>query len=208
MDAQANRIGRFSAFGYFRTIDCNGESMRCRYAMELVSEGSSLEDPPEVVLVLSNPGGADHSEGNSLHRPVPVGPGRSIKSVVQMLDLLGVNRCRILNLSDMQEPDSTRFVRDFGTLPDGHSIFAEPRRYALKRLLSGSAVVIVAWGTSRKLAKAGRQAEALLMRAGGVVVGFRNAKGNPYHPSPRSSKAAHWPCRVASLCKPHLADKV
>lgn len=158
----------FDVYGHFYSVEWpNGDRLRCRSVLELCSEGlgaggrSLLDLRPDAVCIMMNPGSSmPLAEPGEAQAPalVPARPDRTQHQIMRLMEALGWNHVRVLNLSDIREPRSRLFHERFRVLESAlgyqdHSIFSENRRSELARRLlrKPGAPIICAWGVSPRL---------------------------------------------------------
>lgn len=159
---------QFSVFGHFYDLDLDGAVFRCRSCLEIVAPDVNdwQKSLPCAVVVMMNPGSSHPLDAN--YRPRQVTP-RQLKGwlgekdfvatrpdiaqyqIMRLMLLRGWRHVRVLNLSDLQNPDSREFVADFkraqkldGSNP--HSLTHHDRREELHSYCAGVHRVIAAWG--------------------------------------------------------------
>lgn len=165
----------------------------CRSTLDIVrttSRGQAID----AFVVMMNPGSScpvDPSHDDA-RRSVRTIPDTTQYRIMALMDRLGWNRVRVINLSDLRDPQSGRFFeqmrryrREHGDC--GHSIFSPARVGRLKVQLRTypKAPIVVAWGVARALEPLARMALAAL--PGERIVGRPGRQGGwrYWHPLPR-----------------------
>ena len=207
---------RFAAFGHFYELPSDMGPVPCRSVLELLSHAraASLDESrrglPDAVLVMMNPGSScplhGYWDGGAPRSPpkrlVLAKPDTTQYQVMRVMDRMGWEHVRVINLSDLHESRSSEFVRRYPSLDDAHSIFAAARRSELARELQrqDGAPLVLAWGVHPRLALLIAQALPLLQEAGPCWGVQRSdaAGGGYFHllPQRQDDKVA----RVDALC--------
>ena len=203
---------RFTALGHFYELP---QGRRCRSVLELLSHERAAERTdaerglPDAVVVMMNPGssrplGEDGWAGRlpSIRpkRLVPAQPDTTQYQVMRVMARMGWEHARIINLSDLHEPKSSAFVRDYPAWGNvAHSIFMPTRRAELASELQrqDGAPVVLAWGVHPRLKPLVEMALEHL-RTEGRCCGIPRHGGAYLHPLPRSQiKQLEW---VETVC--------
>ena len=148
-----------------------GTSRRCRSTLEIIRY-EQKEDPsqllkltPDAVVVMMNPGSSKPERQNSLDtrtlspqeirthcQLVDTCPDLTQYQIEQIMERVGFNHVRVLNFSDICEPDSRRFFQitsqiDSNSTEQAHSIFDSNRENEiLCRMNPKRRIVIAGWG--------------------------------------------------------------
>ena len=195
-------------YGDFYKLDGH----RCRSTLEIVTctvpadeRNQLLSCQPDIVVVMMNPGksrpceGGDgqgrrpHAIGTGAHL-VPTCPDKTQQALVKVMRSKGFRHARVLNLSDVSEPKSTKFLDDIrhNRLPQGYSVFCSVRNRELQcRLNPTTGIVIVAWGKNYRLRKL---AETAIGSFNSFGLRFHGWGNQPlfYHPARRSKQWPRW----------------
>ena len=191
----------------------------CRSTLEIVTSSVPANDRnqllscrPEIVVVMMNPGASESCEGGNGHDRcprevgtravlVPTRPDDTQRAIAEVMRCKGFRHARVLNLSDVREPNSETFLEKLkrGCLPSGHSVFCSERAEELRdRLNPTTECVIAAWGKDRRLRKLAETALASFKSRSLRVHGWDN---HPFfiHPGRRSKQwprwiLSNWPC--------------
>jgi hypothetical protein len=168
---------RFEVFGHFYSVDLkSGETIDCRSVLEIVAGqrrpsdiGSLLDDAPDAIFIMMNPGSSTPlvevenvvSEDliNQLEVSlVPTKPDTTQYQVMRVMHYCGWRHVRVLNISDLRDPDSGNFVERYIDIErrtgfPAHSLFADDRSIELRRKLNRKpeAPIVCAWGVSPDL---------------------------------------------------------
>ncbi|MFZ1498680.1 MAG: DUF1643 domain-containing protein [Giesbergeria sp.] len=198
---------RFLAFAHFYDVQLHGEFLPCRSVLEILSlvqaqrfdgAGRGL---PNAIFVMMNPGSSrplaigDAIEGRPGHstcRLVAARPDTTQYQVMRIMDRMGWNHVRVINLSDIRESRSSVFMNWYRALEEGHgyrahSMFSTERRAELTQALrrKRDAPLILAWGVHLKLTPLIREALPLLQSAGQCFgVQQPDSKDKYFHPLP------------------------
>ena len=207
---------RFAAFGHFYELPLSSGAVSCRSVLELLSHAraASLDERwrglPEAVSVMMNPGSSwplhggwdGDAPGSTPKRLVLAQPDTTQYQVMRVMSRMGWEHVRVINLSDLHESRSSKFVCRYPVLGHAHSIFAAARRNELAQELQrqDGAPLVLAWGVHPRLAPLIAQALPLLKKAG-LCCGVQRpdaAGGGYFHPLPqRQADKAAW---VDTLC--------
>ena len=168
---------KFSVFGHFYSVDLqSGESIECRSDLEIVSHqftpanANSLWDHlPAAIFIMMNPGSSSPLIGVDQRVPeddiaqlveslVPTRPDSTQYQVMRVMHYMGWRHVRLLNLSDLRNPKSGSFVKQYESLEQstgyiGHCLFTDKRREELKRKFPPGCVtpVVLGWGVNQDL---------------------------------------------------------
>ncbi len=202
---------RFHCYGFFYQLNLKGRPpVPCRSILELLDQ--SIPDPeradrrvPDAVAVMMNPGSskplagdplgpivdAESMEDPAIRKLIPTRPDTTQYQVMRMMLMAGWRHVRVLNLSDIREPNSPALFQqiaqlNYHPLGERHSVFSNARTVERNQLLTGPAVPIIAgWGRDRSLEplaqlcmKAIRDRRVLGLPVDGRPLAFG-------HPSPR-----------------------
>jgi hypothetical protein len=130
--------------------------------------------------------------GHSTCRLVAARPDTTQYQVMRIMDRMGWNHVRVINLSDIRESRSSVFMDRYRALEDGHgyrahSMFSTERRAELTQALrrKRDAPLVLAWGVHPKLTPLIREALPLLQAAGQCFgMQQQDAKDKYFHPLP------------------------
>ena len=156
---------------YYNLMTTDNDHFPCRSVLEITTEHPSkpkmlLNQPPDAVVVMMNPGSSEpeqEMEPQILNpedilphcRLVPARPDDTQGQIVEIIRRMNYSHIRVLNLSDIREPKSSRF---FQTICQGrfmqnnhiqapHSIFSQNRLAELQyRMNPRSKIIIAGWG--------------------------------------------------------------
>lgn len=217
---------RFIALGHFYELPTG---RRCRSVLELFSHKQAAKRTdaqrclPDAVVVMMNPGSSRPQREDDWAGDLPTSrakrlvatcPDTTQYQIMRVMVQMGWEHVRVVNLSDLHEPQSRAFVRDYPSLKDvAHSIFMAQRRAELACELQRrrKAPLVLAWGVHARL---GPLVEMALepLQAAGICYGVQRKDGAYLHPLPRSqAKQLAWVSAVCtqlqqSPCKPFLAS--
>ncbi len=212
---------KFVVYGsYYDLITFDGEKIKCRNILEIFKTDYhvSLSEPlrlssskPDSVFVMMNPGSSEPRELGFREPVFPVETGykelSSLKmvfakpdvtqyQVMRIMEQIGWEHVRIVNLSDIREPKSLKFfkqVKEFeNEFTDVHTVFSQLRseeREKIFDLKEKRSPVILGWGRDRNLITLAEKALEFLkdFNTQGVT-----SKDNPIlylHPSPNIQTA-------------------
>jgi len=202
---------RFHCFGYFYQLHLNGHlPIPCRSILELLDQ--SLPNPtsadtriPDAVAIMMNPGSSQPLTGDplgpirdasSMEPPagrtlVPTRPDTTQYQVMRIMLMIGWQHVRVVNLSDIREPNSPTLFQRIAALreqPMGnrHSLFSDARTMERNSLLGDPAIPIIAgWGRDPALEPLAQQCRQSIGNR--EIIGL-SIDGRPLafgHPSPR-----------------------
>lgn len=169
--------GSYEVFGHFYSVDLkSGERIDCRSVLELITPqrkpsnlGLLAEQLPDAIFIMMNPGSSEPLE--EVHHIVPedgIGqleislvrtkPDITQYQVMRAMHYCGWAHVRVLNLSDMRDPQSGKFVERYSQIErstgfTAHSLFSDERACELARKLvkNPQTPVVCAWGVSPDL---------------------------------------------------------
>ena len=167
----------FDVFGHFYSIKVNSEyAIDCRSVLEIINKDNNIKNfkslssmLPDAIFIMMNPGSSKPlnennkiiSYKNTAHLEVsliPTKPDTTQYQLMRVMHFFKINHVRVLNLSDMRDPKSGRFVERYRQIENKtgfieHSIFSDIRGNELQNKLQRkkAASVICAWGVSPDL---------------------------------------------------------
>ena len=174
----ANELKKeFEVFGHFYSIKIESVSdIDCRSVLEIVNKESDIENLdslslklPDAVFIMMNPGSSRPlSEVNNIISYksaeelnvslIPTKPDTTQFQLLRVMSYCNWNHVRVLNLSDMRDPKSGKFVERYKKIENDtgfveHSIFSDVRENELQRKLKINKVapVVCVWGVSSDL---------------------------------------------------------
>lgn len=168
---------RYDLFGSFYSIDLNsGDRVDCRSVLEVVTKerkpsdvDSLLESRPDAIFIMMNPGSSKPHDGVyqriaenqickrkiMLTRTIP---GTTQYQVMRVMHYCAWAHVRVINISDLRDPKSGKFVERFREIEKiagftAHSLFSDERNEELRRMLNNSSKIpiVCAWGVSSDL---------------------------------------------------------
>lgn len=160
-------------------------------------------DEPDLMVVMMNPGSSYPLNGidnNSL--PSEAQPDNTQKQIMRVMDALGFNYARILNLSDLRTPDSGelyRFLKSDECCLVEHSIFSPNRHSELEQLYVADVPVIFGWGVNQALVPLAKLAIEALSISNPLGILKPNTRYSYFHPLPKIyAKQLEWVQHVIS----------
>jgi hypothetical protein len=211
----------FKVFGsYYDLSENRSEIIKCRNILEIYRRDyiAGIGEPvpiffgnPDSVFVMMNPGSSEPREvgfrepvfelskaekliiGNSL---VKAKPDVTQYQVMRVMVEMGWNHVRVVNLSDIREPKSLKFVKKVKKFEerynDIHTIFSPLRRGEVMRaflMKSGDSPVVLGWGMSKDLKPLAEKAMIFLKDFN--ITGIRSDPNDLQysHPSPNIQTA-------------------
>lgn len=205
----------FDVFGHFYSVDLkSGEKIDCRSDLEIVTRkrrpshiGLLLDDAPDAIFIMMNPGSSRPLvEANNVVSEdllnqlevllVPTKPDTTQYQVMRVMHYCGWHHVRVLNISDLRDPQSGSFVERYIDIESrsafsAHSLFANSRSDELRRKLNKKpeAPIVCAWGVSPDLDPL---IERCLSKLAGTarLIGLRkpSTENKYFHPLPTLQK--------------------
>ncbi|MBB3182286.1 hypothetical protein [Variovorax sp. Sphag1AA] len=209
LDERYQVLGRFYAY----PGEALGKSYLCRDILE-IHRTAVGDQPCNAVFVMMNPGDSKPllgTESAPKHeaRLVATRPDRTQFQLMRLMGMLGWQRVRVLNLSDLRNPRSSSFYEQLKGFKaheghNGHSIFSTTRKAELAGALARKpgAPIVAAWGVGRPLKDLATNAVDAL---NGKAVGLNHPRGAwAYrHPLPqRNGPQIQWRLDALELLRP------
>ena len=167
----------FEVFGHFYSVDLkSGEKIDCRSVLEILTRQRKPSDidllpdaSPDAIFIMMNPGSSrplievDNVISEWLINQldvslVPTKPDTTQYQVMRVMHYCGWHHVRVLNISDMRDPQSGSFVERYSDIEkrtgfSAHSLFADDRSVELSHKLNTKpeAPIVCAWGVSPDL---------------------------------------------------------
>ena len=228
----------FRCWGHFYLLRHRNRQLECRSRLEIVqdaqrravSERLLPSSVPDLVFVLLNPGscrpqsqnatfslGCTAQSTSDFGALSPAVPDSTQRQVIDLLRTLQLSHARILNLSDLCEPDSTEFFRRVSELdqcapPPPHSLFVKSRMVEQARLLNASlGIAVLGWGVHPMAATMATSCLASLRHCELATAGIAHSRvrNGYYHPLPRSHAARlSWRATLASKLADVLENRL
>lgn len=166
---------QFTCYGHFYELAfISGETAKCRSVLEIVDTSIPQDNPaaisemkPDVVVIMMNPGSSrpkveGHVDdvleypgsGNPMQKKlVLTQPDNTQYQVMRVAVSKGWKHIRVLNLSDLRDPKSVKFIQQalaLGGIMGGHvhSLFCEERAAECARSLERKTrtPILLGWG--------------------------------------------------------------
>ncbi len=167
----------FDIFGHFYSVILkSGDKIDCRSVLEIVAKQNKpaerdaiLKQSPDAIFIMMNPGSSFPLEevNNAFSEEqisqlavslVPTRPDTTQYQVMRVMHYCAWDHVRVLNISDMRDPKSGKFIERFRNIEkitgfQSHSIFSDDRTDELKSRLKKrtGAPIVCAWGVSADL---------------------------------------------------------
>jgi hypothetical protein len=164
----------FDVFGHFYSIKINiNTEIDCRSILEIINKNVNHKECssmlPDAIFIMMNPGSSKPLDNNYKIKPcnnvgslqislIPTKPDTTQYQIMRVMRVQEWSYVRILNLSDMRDPKSGKFIERFREIEsqtgfEGHSIFADIRNNELNTKLKRkkASPVIRSWGVSTDL---------------------------------------------------------
>ncbi|MDZ8119347.1 hypothetical protein [Pontiella agarivorans] len=208
---------RFTCFGHFYELGLmSGEKVKCRSVLEIVDETVPQKDPsaisemiPDVVVIMMNPGSSrpkvdghvdpviEYPESGKGRRKelVLTQPDNTQYQVMRVAVSKGWNHIRVLNLSDLRDPKSGKFLEKVDMLRSEtgghvHSLFCTERQnecaFSLQR--KTDTPIVLGWGQDQGLLPLAEQCMARIGEIPTVTVPSAVHPLLNAHPSPMLQK--------------------
>lgn len=166
---------QFTCYGHFyELVLMSGERAKCRSVLEIVDREIPQDNPgdlsemePDVVVIMMNPGSSHPKDAGhvdaAIDYPQPSGsarkdlvltqPDNTQYQVMRVAVSQGWKHIRVLNLSDLRDPKSGKFLEKVAALREimgghVHSMFCEERGEELTRSLKRKTrtPILLGWG--------------------------------------------------------------
>lgn len=201
----------FVVVGNFYDLEIEpGKVIPCRNVLEIYTkehyrtlnhDGSLFFGIPDALFIMMNPGSskprqkrfvppvlseADLSNQLLKQQIVTTKPDTTQYQLMRLMQVINWDHVRILNLSDIRQPKSSKFLKQVKQMDNPiHSIFAPERSIELgcaMRNLKPKAPTVCAWGVNEKL----RDLSMLCLQSipSDRIVGVYYAEGFYRHPLP------------------------
>ena len=146
---------QYAVWGKYYSLNLAGNQHPMRSHLELFSHDLSVEHAtaatPDAVALMMNPGGSQPLPSMCLiNGYAPAKPDTTQYQLMRIMQRVGWQHVRVLNLSDFRAPKSADFVRFLAQHPQDmrHSIFSETRAVELAASLGNTQGVILGWGVA------------------------------------------------------------
>ncbi|MEM6582460.1 MAG: hypothetical protein AAF699_14370 [Pseudomonadota bacterium] len=120
------------------------------------------EGNPDLMVVMMNPGGSTPLQGGDDGRaPYPTNPDLTQKQIVKLMAQCTLDYARIVNLSDLRDPNSVDFLSELKPVDAAgiaHSIFDPTRTEEFQQVFVQTVPVVLAWGVDERLRPLARRA--------------------------------------------------
>jgi hypothetical protein len=197
----------------FYQIIVGNNMYQCRKHAVIIRKGYSMENHPDAVIVMANPGSCSPSD-KSYEAPVVQGTIKNVKYVsvdddqtqqqlMRLMKLMNWNFISIINLSDLCAGNMADFGKKLNEIESyhyvNHSIFAEDRKEEREEIFKCiDSKLILAWGGNSKIRKLACDTLAKLPKER-FIFGLPGTKKWSYrHPFPM----------IQAKCKAWLKDMV
>lgn len=195
---------KYNVSGHFYSLQVlETEVLKCRSVLEITSNSAEGKLMADAVFVMMNPGSSrpvvekDQAVISDVisqlsTKLVPTVPDTTQYQVMRIMHYKGWQHVRVINLSDLRDPNSGSFSQRYVQLEREsgstlHSIFSPQRSAELKHHLSRKPLgpIVCAWGVSDNLNPLIERASAILSLES-AVTGFMKPghSGKYFHPLP------------------------
>ena len=166
--------------------------------------------PPDIMVIMMNPGAsgpsptttADPGRCGIAQRQQLARPDRTQLQIIRLLNAVGLNHARILNLSDFRTShsrDLVRFLVSEEAAMIDHSIFSPSRRGELESLLVRDIPTVYAWGVHPSLLPLAQRAVDALGISAAMGIPKTGTPYAYYHPLPPVyARQLAWVRKVAA----------
>lgn len=183
---------QFKITGLFYEI----QGFKFRKYLDIKKVKSTLKSP-DLMVVMMNPGASisrDGIDNNTIESEVV--PDRTQSQIMTVMLNCGFNYARVLNLSDIREPNSNKFFKKMAELESkgiAHSIFDDSRKEDFNSLWTPNIPVIYGFGVSIHLKPLALKAIAASNTSNTYGILKPNTTWAYYHPLPPVySKQLEW----------------
>ena len=204
---------QYSVLGHFYSLHVpDKEPIKCRSVLEITSKVARENPAADAVFIMMNPGSSraveqtDHlvlagSISEMSAHLVPTVPDTTQYQIMRVMHYSGWQHVRVINLSDLRDPQSGAFSRRYTQLEREsgstvHSVFSPERAAELIRRLSRrpGGPLICAWGVSDDLNPLIKRAiKALALEANVTGLEKPGQSGKYFHPLPSlQSQKEQW----------------
>ena len=195
---------QYTVLGHFYSLNVPGtEPLKCRSVVEIRSKHARRGARADAVFVMMNPGSSrpvaetNHAVdaaqvAQMVAKLLPTVPDATQYQVMRVMHSMGWDRVRLLNLSDLRDPQSASFAERYVQLEQQagskvHSVFAPERSSELQKNLSrkSNAPIVCAWGVGDDLSPLTvRATSALACESSVVGLAKSGQPGRYFHPLP------------------------
>ena len=191
----------FKITGYF--YELNG--FKFRKFLNIVRSNSDQKNP-DLMVVMMNPGSSRPVNGNNNYsKESEAVPDKTQDQIIRLMNNLGFNYARILNLSDLREPKSSVFYDSINKLENyniAHSIFDLKRSKDFEELFIRDIPVIFAWGVNKKLLNLAIQTINRIGEREPIGLNKKGLDYAYYHPLPQNyTKQKEWIEEVTEMIR-------
>jgi hypothetical protein len=195
---------RYAVLGHFYSLHFQGfEPVKCRSVLEITAKDAESDPVADAVFVMMNPGSSrpvketrqlvDAGRISEMKLElVPTVPDTTQYQLMRIMYYKGWQHVRVINLSDMRDPQSGSFAQRYPQLEievgsTVHSMFSAARSAQLSchlsRKLDGP--IVCAWGVSDDLNQLiDRATKALVAEPGVTGLVKPGQEGKYFHPLP------------------------
>lgn len=217
---------KYAVRGHFYNVRLSsGLLVQCRSVLEIELRPQAHQDGgakillPDAVFVMMNPGSSEPLEGTIANitedafpitqkQLVPTKPDTTQYQVMRIMSFFGWEYVRVLNLSDLRNPNSSKFLGEVRLLESrnqffAHTIFSDERTAELSSAMirKGDAPIVCAWGVNTGLSPLINLAITAI-QCGGRYVGLAKSESEHLfrHPLQRPQRAKQeWLDDMCSL---------
>jgi hypothetical protein len=191
----------FDIYGFFYQL--NG--LKCRKYLDIKRKKCTF-GLPDLHVVMMNPGKSKpENELQYTGREVRAVADRTQHQIMRLMDNCGFDYCRILNLSDVQEPNSEKLYELLPELESRqamHSIFHPDREKDLEAFFVRGIPVIFAWGVHDSLNELARRATEKIRTETAFGIKKEGSEFAYYHPLPPNyHKQQQWVKQITRQLK-------
>lgn len=173
----------FDVKGYFYEYN----DIPLRKYLNIRNKGDA-SDKPDLMVIMMNPGSSQPVNGNDNNQlETHAIPDPTQDQIMKVMMNCNFNYARILNLSDLREPDSNIFyskIKELNSNNIPHSIFDDDRVQEFNDLFEYGIPVIFAWGVNKKLKNLAEQAIYRVGECSPIGILKDESTWAYYHPLP------------------------
>ncbi|MEH7303279.1 DUF1643 domain-containing protein [Neobacillus drentensis] len=168
---EENLVEQYNVYGSFYDIDLGSEIIQCRNDLHIYDKSSkkpfNRSNVPQLLMIMMNPGTSKPQNSNFLipcynstdagsfirnTKLIKTVPDKTQYQVMRIMWNMGFEHTRVINISDLRNPESMKFSPELNRihpLDSIHSLFSEKRIEELKEVLynlDDQSVIFKAWG--------------------------------------------------------------
>lgn len=154
-ETAAALLQKYAVWGKYYALNLGGKTLPMRSHLELfshhISPDQATTGTPDAVAVMMNPGSSEPLPAmQCVNAYSPAKPDTTQYQLMRVMQAVGWNHVRVLNLSDFRAPKSKDFIAFLAAHAghEAHSLFAPQRSAELQTSLGSCPNVILGWGVN------------------------------------------------------------